>query len=214
MQHFESFQGQTFFTFRTLPMENTLCRKILCDAAERKLWKQAFWPTFKCGHIKLVHLWATKDNFSWHQHSLPDASPIEHLWDIPNKSDPRRPHLATLMTHGIRLQLCQAHRQRSYIHASPGHCQVQSTVGPPQVGLAPGHPMDARLDWYPGNLEPGSMPWATLQQCLSGLCCQSGTHVNARSQGFPAEHYILLRWSGLFTSPVNGFNVVPVCFYL
>ena len=33
-------------------------------------------------------------------------------------------------------------------------------------------------------------------------------HMNASSHGLPAEHRIVMRWSMLFTSPANSFNVV------
>lgn len=38
---------------------------------------------------------------------------------------------------------------------------------------------------------------------LMGFTC----HMNAKSQGFPAEHCIVMTRSLLFSSPVNGFNV-------
>ena len=64
------------------------------------------------------------------------------------------------------------------------------------IGLVVGHPMDAQLI--------GS--WAIwrqgLEPFLSSLWCVSGIHLNARTQGFPAECCTVTRWSVLFTSPV------------
>lgn len=50
------------------------------------------------------------------------------------------------------------------------------------------------------------MPWGGVlgpQLCLDGWCESISVHMNARTQGFPAEHCIVPRWS-----PVSGFNVV------
>ena len=41
-----------------------------------------------------------------------------------------------------------------------------------------------------------------------GGTCQSNICINARTQSFPAKHCIVTRWSLLFTSFANGFNVV------
>ena len=37
-------------------------------------------------------------------------------------------------------------------------------------------------------------------------------HINARAQGFSVEHGIVMRRSGLLTSPVSCFNVVAVAY--
>lgn len=37
---------------------------------------------------------------------------------------------------------------------------------------------------------------------------QSSNHMSAGTVGFPAEHFIIMGWLILFTSPDSGFNVV------
>lgn len=54
------------------------------------------------------------------------------------------------------------------------------------------------------------LPWAIvlgLQQFLRWWCVSSGIHINARTQGYQAEHCLLRTWSILFTSLISGFNV-------
>lgn len=42
-----------------------------------------------------------------------------------------------------------------------------------------------------------------LHQCLGGWFMTPSIHVNSRTQGLPADHCILTRWSMIFTSPVQ-----------
>ena len=44
--------------------------------------------------------------------------------------------------------------------------------------------------------------WSTA---VFGWCVSSGTDMNAKTQGYPTEHYVVTRWSML---PVSGLNVV------
>ena len=95
---------------------------------------------------------------------------------------------------------------------SPVGCEV----GSPWTVLVPAHPADAWLDL--GDLEATSKPcfvavyivsyshWGVLlpgggerclQQCLGGWCMLSGITMNARTQGSPAGHCMVTRWSML-----------------
>lgn len=42
---------------------------------------------------------------------------------------------------------------------------------------------------------------------MSGMC-QSNSHGNARTQGFPAKPSVVATWSMFITSPVRDFKVV------
>ena len=74
-------------------------------------------------------------------------------------------------------------------------------------------------DWELVNLEARSSPWANPEQFMQwgrapcsgwggtaitvcGWCVSGGIHMNARTQGFPAECCNVTRRSALFTSPV------------
>lgn len=108
--------------------------------------------------------------------------------------------------------------QRSSVHASQGQSQVGSTVGPSWMILVPVHPMDAQCDWDMGPWEARSTcrvlcllfivllggccdgechchdgMYLLLHQCLNGWCKSSGSHMNARTQGLPEEHFIVMR---------------------
>lgn len=47
-----------------------------------------------------------------------------------------------------------------------------------------------------------------LLKCLGGWCMSSRIHTNTRTQNFPGEHYIVMRWSMLITSAVSGLNIM------
>ena len=68
------------------------------------------------------------------------------------------------------------------------------------IVLLRGHCHWVVLLWWGGVLGP--------QQCLDGWCVSTGIHMSASTQGFPAEHRMVMRRSKLFTSPVSGFNIV------